>query len=102
VKTTFSITIFSMMTLGTRGLFVTLSINNTQHNSFYCLYAECRYAECSIFIVTRSVIMVRGTFFIVMPCVITVSAVMLNVMAPLKQRRPCQSILGKSQKACQE
>jgi hypothetical protein len=85
---TLSMMTLSMMTLSTRGLFVTLSINDTRHNSFYCLYAECRYAECRI--------------FIVLPCVITVSAVMLNVMAPLKQRRPCRPILGQSQKACQE
>jgi hypothetical protein len=50
--TTFSIMTLSNITLTILGLFVTLSINDIQHNSnmvsvaILYLYAECRYAEC--------------------------------------------------------
>ncbi len=60
--TTLRVTTFSITILGTKGLFVTLSINHIQHNTIYrvplcfvsrfmhcyadCGYAECRYAEC--------------------------------------------------------
>jgi hypothetical protein len=45
---------FSITTLGIMGLFVTLSINDTQLSSIECHYsechvfcnAECHYAEC--------------------------------------------------------
>jgi len=58
--TTVSITTVSIMTVSIKGFYVTLSINDTQHNnalplcwvSFYyynypeCHYAECHYTEC--------------------------------------------------------
>ncbi len=49
--TTFSITTFRIMTLSSKDVFVTISINDNQHNSvsFYCHYVECRYAECRVF-----------------------------------------------------
>ncbi len=58
---THNIFIFSKMTLSTKKLYVTLSLNDIQHNNalplcsvshfiyYYaeCHYAECRYADCS-------------------------------------------------------
>ncbi len=35
----------SIMKLSIMGLFVTLSINDTQQNRIECHYAECRYAK---------------------------------------------------------
>jgi hypothetical protein len=57
------------MTLTFKGLFVTLGINDTQHNgTLYveCYYIECHEAEC------------RDLFIIML------SVVMLNVAAPLQ------------------
>jgi len=49
IKTTFSKTAFSTM-----GLFLTLSIKDTQHNDTWHKYKVfnmlCRYAECRIFL----------------------------------------------------
>jgi hypothetical protein len=42
---TLSITTFSIMTLGKKGLYVTLSIKMLCHN------AECHYTECRVLIV---------------------------------------------------
>ncbi len=53
--TTLSITTFNITTLSKMGLFARLGINDTQHSSIVCHYAECRdflllcrcrYAEC--------------------------------------------------------
>ncbi len=52
--TTLSIMTFSITTLSIMGLVTTLAINDTQHNSIECHYAECRdylnadcrFAEC--------------------------------------------------------
>jgi hypothetical protein len=52
---TLSIMTFSIMTINNKGLFVTLSINGTEHNNalpfsecrvLYYFYAECLYAKC--------------------------------------------------------
>jgi hypothetical protein len=71
--TTLSITTFSMMILSIKGLYVTLSINNTKsitdtqlNNALH--FDECHYAECHVFIVMFSVI--------------KVTVVMLSVLAP--------------------
>ncbi len=58
------VTTFSIMTLCIKGLLVTLSINDTNHNNIECHYAECR----DLFFVTLNVIML--------------SVIMLNVVAP--------------------
>ncbi len=44
--TTLIIAAFSITTLGILGLFLTLSINDTQHNMFECNYAVRCYAQC--------------------------------------------------------
>ncbi len=43
-----SIVTFTITTLSKMGLFATLRIRNTQHNSLECRYAECRYAGCHV------------------------------------------------------
>jgi hypothetical protein len=54
------------------GLVETLSINDTQHNSIECHYAECRdYLNVSLSVVMMNVIMLN--------------VVRLSVVAPLKQ-----------------
>jgi hypothetical protein len=65
------------MALSIKGLYVTLSINDTQHNNVLP-YAECRYAECHI-------------LFIVMLSINMLNAVMLSVVAPFLQT--CYSAL---------
>jgi prolipoprotein diacylglyceryltransferase len=54
---------------------MTLGINETQHNSFKCYYAECR-----IFIDVLSVVMLSViNLSVVMLSVIMLSVIMLNV-----------------------
>jgi hypothetical protein len=62
------------MTLRIMGLSVTISINNTQHNSIECYYAECRVS----LIVMLNVIVPN----VIMLSVIIQNVVMLSVMAP--------------------
>ncbi len=53
---TLSRSTFSIMTMSIRDLFVTFSINDTEHNNALH-YAECCYGECRIlFIVMLSVV----------------------------------------------
>ncbi len=51
-ETAFSISTLSIMTLSVRGLYVTLSISDSQHKWHSTLqlwhYAECHYAECRV------------------------------------------------------
>jgi len=68
--TTLNITTVSLTILGLTGLFATLGINDTQHNSF-----ECLYAEFLIFIGMLSVVLPNG----VMLNVVTMRVVNLNV-----------------------
>jgi len=67
---------FGIMTLSTKGLFLTLSINDIQHKRHFayqkCHYAQCLYAECH-------------NLLIVMLNIVMVSVVMLNVVVPFKQ-----------------
>ncbi len=70
--TKFSKTSFSITTLGTNGLFVTLSINDTQHNNTeYCI----------LFIVLYNVVMLIA----LMLSEIMLYVMMLNVIARMKQ-----------------
>jgi hypothetical protein len=62
-------TTFSITTLSTKGLFVTLSINEIQHKRH--LDTECLYA-------------VFRNFLLVMLSVIMLSVIILSVVAPLK------------------
>jgi hypothetical protein len=75
--TTFSITTLYIMTLSIKGSFATLGMNNTQHTSIECRYAECCYAECRDYLN----VMLR----VVRPCVIMLNVVMLSVVAPLNE-----------------
>ncbi len=74
------------MTLSIRGLNVTLSIIDTQHDDAL-YYADCSYAECRIiFIVMLSEIMLN---------VVMLNVVMLSVVAPgLSSATKCDQIYG--------
>ncbi len=63
---TIGITTFSLTTLSAKGLYMTLSINDTQRDNSLP-YADCSYAECNVlFIVMLNVIMLYD----VMPSVV--------------------------------
>jgi hypothetical protein len=81
-KTTLSIMTIGITTLSIKGLFMTLSINDTRRNHALH-YAEYRYAECHIlFTVMLSVLMLN---------VIMMSIIMLSVVAP---RAPYNNFLS--------
>jgi hypothetical protein len=65
---TLSIMTLSIMTFSKKGLYVTLSKTDTQHNKALH-YAECCYTEYHI-------------LFIVMLSVIMLSVILLNIVAP--------------------
>jgi hypothetical protein len=76
--TTISIMTVSIMTLSTKGVFVTLSINDTQHK---------RQSAKSSSVIMLNVVILSVTFFIdvlsvVMLSVVMLSVVMLSVVAP--------------------
>jgi len=67
--TTLSLMTFRLTTVSIKGLFVTLRVNDTQHNCTHCLYAECQVS----FIVMLNFIR---------PSVIMLNAVGDSVVAP--------------------
>jgi hypothetical protein len=67
------------MTLSIIGLFVTISINDTQHNSIECYCAECRVSLIVMLNVIVPNVIVPN---VIMLSVIMQNVVMLGVMAP--------------------
>jgi hypothetical protein len=75
-KKAFNRITLSILALSVMGLYATLSINDTQHNSI-----EYRYAECCAFIVVPSVIVLNVIIVcVIMLNVIILSDIMLNVI----------------------
>jgi hypothetical protein len=81
---TFSLTTFRIMTLSIMGLFVTLSIDDSQHKDTQDFSVECCYAEFSDYLnVMLSVIMLNaGILSVAMISVLMLNVLMLSVVAP--------------------
>ncbi len=90
---------FNITTLSIMGSFVTLSLNNIQHNdtrdtrhiSIECCYAECNYAGCRDQInvmlsdcTINVVILIPLMLNVLILSVVMLNVIMLNVMAPIK------------------
>jgi hypothetical protein len=77
---TISITTFNIKTLKIKGLFAALTINNTQHNSFKCHYAEWHNAERRHILLLCWVSFCWVTLFGVLLCLMSWSHIFCHII----------------------
>jgi hypothetical protein len=78
---TLSIMTLSIMTLSIKGLFVTLRINDTQHNNTDVMLMLCCAECCALFTVMLNVVIISVFMLnVIMLSVFILNVVMLNVV----------------------